>query len=139
MGRIHQSGGLKAPDKAEEGEGEDEEEEEGLQDVTEFRAESCTCRAGLTPAGPSLPSSSPSSHRLHLTCEGKFCEGCLRLELQEMLRLLGRIRLLTSKAEDKNEFSKTFLLSLVSVSVCTFPLFLPFYLEKTLTFSNLLS
>lgn len=39
MGRIRQSGGLKAPDKAEEG--EDEEEEEGLQDVTEFRAESC--------------------------------------------------------------------------------------------------
>lgn len=45
VGRIRQSGGLKAPDKAEEGE-EDEEEEEGLQDVTEFRAESCACRAG---------------------------------------------------------------------------------------------
>lgn len=39
VGRIRQSGGLKAPDKAEEGEGEDEEEEEGLRDVTEFRAE----------------------------------------------------------------------------------------------------
>lgn len=39
VGRIRQSGGLKAPDKAEEGEGgdEDEEEEEVLQDVTEFR------------------------------------------------------------------------------------------------------
>lgn len=47
MGRIRQSGGLKAPDKAEEGEGDgEEEEEEGLQDVTEFRTESCACRAG---------------------------------------------------------------------------------------------
>lgn len=45
VGRIRQSGGLKAPDKAEEGEGEEEEEEEGLPDVTEFRAESCACRA----------------------------------------------------------------------------------------------
>lgn len=50
VGRIRQSGGLKAPDKAEEG--EDEEEEEGLQDVTEFRAEAVA--AELSESGGTL-------------------------------------------------------------------------------------
>lgn len=48
MGRIRQSGGLKAPDKAEEGEGGDDDEEEALPDVTEFRPQSGACRAGAT-------------------------------------------------------------------------------------------
>lgn len=33
VGPIRQSGGLKGPDKAEEGEGDEKEEEEVLQDV----------------------------------------------------------------------------------------------------------
>lgn len=66
VGRIRQSGGLKAPDKAEEGEGGDDDGEEVLPDVTEFRPSK---RSVQSRGRRHLHHPSASSR---LTCDSKF-------------------------------------------------------------------